>query len=82
MHLAILRAVRFALRLFAATGMLSFMALSAFSVLGSARLFFAAEMAEIFDKGAAAEPEALLSVAGRAPRHLVAAALVLIWTTR
>lgn len=58
------------------------MALSAFSVLGSLRPFLAAEMAEISAGDVATKPGAVLSVAALAPRHLLATALVLIWTTR
>lgn len=68
------------------SGMLTFMAVTAFSVVGFLRRFFEGEMNEISSafaqEGAPGVKDPLASIAGDAPRHLIAAALVLIWTTR
>ncbi|CAM9259219.1 unnamed protein product [Scytosiphon promiscuus] len=67
------------------TGMLTFMAVTVFSVGGFLRSFFEAEMTQIssaFEKEVLPGIKApLVSIVADAPRHLIAAALVLIWTT-
>ncbi|CAN0419348.1 unnamed protein product, partial [Ectocarpus fasciculatus] len=63
--------------------MLTFMAVTAFSALGFLRRFFDGEMAAIFGEGGSSPAmEPALSIATAAPRHLIATALVLTWTTR
>lgn len=57
------------------------MAVTLFSAVGFVRRFFDEEVSEMSREGGS-KAEALLSIAAQAPRHLVAMALVLIWTTR
>ncbi|CAN0057268.1 unnamed protein product [Pylaiella littoralis] len=75
------------------TGMLAYMAVTIFSVLGFLRRFFDGEMSELLSLQEQDQQQQgtlpllamrnLLSVvAAEAPRHLVASALVLIWITR
>ncbi|CAM9466745.1 unnamed protein product [Ectocarpus sp. 6 AP-2014] len=64
------------------TGMLTFMAVTTFSTLGFLPRFFDGEMAAMFGEGSSPAMEHPLSIATAAPRHLVATALVLTWTTR
>eukprot|EP00752_Nemacystus_decipiens_P009488 g8483.t1 len=63
------------------TGMLTFIAVTLFSAVGFVGRFFDDEVSELSREGRL-KTEALLSIAAQAPRHLVAMALVLIWTTR
>eukprot|EP00903_Cladosiphon_okamuranus_P006677 g6518.t1 len=62
------------------TGMLTFIAVTLFSAVGFVRSFFEEEVSEVWRGGSLSE--ALLTISSRAPRHLVAMAFVLIWTTR
>lgn len=66
-------------------GMLTYMAVTVFSAVGFLRRYFYGEVAELSQQGvlAGGGVKTLISVVAKeAPRHLVATALVLIWTTR
>lgn len=62
--------------------MLTFIAVTLFSAVGLVRRFYEEEVTEMFRREGGLKAEALLSIAARAPRHLLAMALVLVWTTR
>lgn len=67
-------------------GMFTFMAVTTFSAFGFLQRFFAAEMSEIASalhkEGAEGLNAPLSVIAAGAPRHLIAAFLVMFWSSR